>query len=443
MNIIYEGHNDKKESSPTLNFDKYKSEESISSSKENNHLSERPMNFNSVENTNQSKKDQLNISVDESSCGQTYKDLLNNLNICNKEYQTNDVYSCMEPILFDKYKSNTTVLVTGATGFIAAHIVERLLLRGYKVRATTRSKNGPNCIQLLNLPYASENLMLIEADLLDCNSWEEIVKGCNIVIHCASPYKMDCKDPYEIINPAVLGTKNVINACCTCEDVHTVIVTSSIAAVVGSYKDGKVYSEIDWNDDCDPKLHPYLFSKVEAEKIANRVIDERRPSLNLLVVNPGMVIGPSYRDDINQSVQWIYDMITGKMPLTIDLQSGWVDVRDVAEIHIRLLESENVSGRYICIEGMYTLNEISKIIRSQSPHLNSPTHNLPSFVAKLILPMFTSKNVREFLKSSLGKRILISNGRIHSQFPSYKFLPMSESLRDTCTDLVNKFGTKR
>ncbi|KAH7649763.1 cinnamyl-alcohol dehydrogenase [Cryptosporidium bovis] len=432
MNTISHKQSDKDENLySSVNLGRYKSEESILSSKDNHHLSGRHTNYYDCHN------------VDRNNGTQIYKYLVNNSDLGTQEYQTNEIYSCMEPILFDKNKNHITVLVTGATGFIAAHIVERLLLRGYKVRATTRTKSSPNCVQLLNFPYASENLMLIEADILDCDSWESIVKGCNIVIHCASPYKMDCNDPYEIINPAVLGTKNVISACCMCEDVQTVVVTSSIAAIVGSYIDGKVYSEIDWNNDCDPKLQPYLFSKVEAEKIANRVIDERKPSLNLLVVNPGMVIGPSYRDDINQSVQWIYDMITGKIPLTIDLQSGWVDVRDVAEIHIRLFESENVSGRYICIEGMYTLNEISKIIRTQSPHLNSPTRNLPSFIAKLILPMFTSKNVREFLKSSLGKRILISKGRVHSQFPSYKFLPISESLRDTCTDLINRFGVKK
>ncbi|KAF7457243.1 cinnamyl-alcohol dehydrogenase-like nucleoside diphosphate sugar epimerase [Cryptosporidium felis] len=352
---------------------------------------------------------------------------------------TQVVYSCMEPIIFNRDNINTTVLVTGATGFIASHIVERLLLRGFKVRATTRSKNSENCNTLFNFPFAVENLELLEADLLDNSCWENLVKGCKIVIHCASPYRMDCKDPYEIINPATIGTKNVLHACCMCEDVNTVVLTSSIAAVVGAYKNGKVYSEVDWNDDSDPQLHPYLFSKVEAEKIAFRIIDECRPSLRLIVVNPGMVIGPSYRNDINQSVQWIYDMITGKMRMAIDLQSGWVDVRDVAEIHIRLFESKGASGRFICVEGMYTFLDISRTIKQTLPHLSPPNHLLPSFLARFVLPIFASRNAREFLKMSLGKRILLSNGRILSYFPSYKFLSISESIRDTCSDLSSKF----
>lgn len=348
-----------------------------------------------------------------------------------------EFYSCMEPIIYDK-SNDVTVLVTGATGFIASHIVERLLLRGYKVRATTRSKNGPNTDPLFNFHFANENLTLYEADLLDSECWKELVKGCRAVFHCASPYKMDCKDPYEIINPAIIGTKNVIHACCMCDDVKTVVLTSSIAAVVGAYKDGKVYSEIDWNDDCDPYIHPYFYSKVEAEKIAYKVVDECRRSLNLIVINPGMVIGPSYRNEINQSVQWIYNMITGRMPMTVDLQTGWVDVRDVAEIHIRLLESGDASGRFICIEGMHTFLDISRMIKHAFPQLSPPNHSLPSFIAKIILPLFTSKNERDYLKTSLGKRILISNGRVLSHFSDYKFLPTFESVKDTCNYLLNK-----
>ncbi|KAK9172498.1 NAD dependent epimerase/dehydratase family protein [Cryptosporidium meleagridis] len=354
-----------------------------------------------------------------------------------------EIYSCMEPLVYDKNNNSTTVLVTGATGFIASHIVERLLLRGYKVRATTRSKSNQNSDSLLNFHFADQNLMLYEADLLNSECWKELVKGCRIVIHCASPYKMDCKDPYEIIDPAIIGTKNVIHACCMCDDVKTVVLTSSIAAVVGAYKDGKVYSEIDWNEDCNPLIHPYLYSKVEAEKIAYKVVDECRKSLNLIVVNPGMVIGPSYRSDVNQSVQWVYNMITGRMPLAVDLQTGWVDVRDVAEVHIRLFESGKSSGRFICIEGMYTFLDISKMIKHTSPQLNPPNHSLPNFIAKIILPLFASKNEKDFLKTSLGKRILLSNGRLLSQLPNYKFLPAFESVKDTCNDLTNKFNIKK
>ncbi|OII71330.1 cinnamyl-alcohol dehydrogenase-like nucleoside diphosphate sugar epimerase [Cryptosporidium ubiquitum] len=354
-----------------------------------------------------------------------------------------EVYSCMEPVIYDKNNNNITVLVTGATGFIASHVVERLLLRGYKVRATTRSKNNQNSDILLDFHFANENLTLCEAELLNSECWKELVKGCNIVIHCASPYKMDCSDPYEIINPAIIGTKNVIHACCMCDDVKTVVLTSSIAAVVGAYKDGKVYSEIDWNDDCDPLIHPYLYSKVEAEKIAYKVVDECRKSLNLIVVNPGMVIGPSYRNEINQSVQWIYNMITGRMPLTVDLQTGWVDVRDVAEIHIRLFESGDFSGRFICIEGMYTFLDVSRMIKHTSPQFNPPNHCLPTLIAKMVLPLFASKNERDFLKISLGKRILLSNGRLLSHFPNYRFLPTFESVKDTCNDLSNKFDIKK
>ncbi|EEA05005.1 NAD dependent epimerase/dehydratase family protein [Cryptosporidium muris RN66] len=356
--------------------------------------------------------------------------------VLNLEY----LASYHKPIEFNYENNNVEILVTGATGFIASHIVERLLLRGYKVRGTIRSLESSTYNYLEALPYAKQNLRLVEANLLNSSIWNEVIKDCQVVIHCASPYSMDFNDPYvDIINPAVEGTKNVIDACCLCNDVKTVVLTSSIAAIVGDYENGKVYSEADWNEVSNPLIEPYLYSKTAAERLAHRTIDEQRPDLNLIVVNVGMTIGPSFRTDINQSVQWIYDMISGGIPTLVDFQTGWIDVRDVAEIHIRLFETKESHGRYICVQGMHTLQDIARIIKVTKPHLKTPSIVIPTFLAKLFISLFTSKSAACFLKKTMGKHILISNAKLVSHLSDYKFIPIEESLTDTCTDLQNKF----
>lgn len=189
------------------------------------------------------------------------------------------------------------ILVTGASGYIATHIVKKLLEKGYRVRGTVRSlrdekKVGP----LRQLAQNSRfELELVEADLMNEDSWSNAVKGCTYVLHTASPFPL--KQPSnedELIRPAVNGTLFVFRACVQeGSRVKRVVLTSSIAAIAGNtYKNGYTYSEKDWPD--VQGLEPYLKSKTLAEKAAWDFVRDREknglPCFELSVINPGLVM---------------------------------------------------------------------------------------------------------------------------------------------------------
>jgi len=147
-------------------------------------------------------------------------------------------------------KTEKPVCVTGASGFIAAHVVKQLLEKGYKVKGTVRNlKNRSKYSYLDNLPGAGDRLELVEAELLKEGSFEEAVKGCAYVIHTASPYKIDVKNPQtDLVDPAVKGTLNVLRSCKNISSVKRVVLTSSFAAISDETEKNKVLSEGDWNE---------------------------------------------------------------------------------------------------------------------------------------------------------------------------------------------------
>ena len=192
------------------------------------------------------------------------------------------------------------VLVTGASGYIATHIVKLLLEKGYRVRGTVRSlkdekKVGPLKRLAVN---AKHPLELVEADLTSEKGWAEAVKDCDYVMHTASPVPTKIpKDENETIRPAVDGVLNVFRAC-TLESskVKRVVLTSSIAAVVGENYESRVYTERDFGD---PEIsHGYVKSKILSETAAWKFVTERRAKglkcFELSVINPGLVVVSSW-----------------------------------------------------------------------------------------------------------------------------------------------------
>ncbi len=145
--------------------------------------------------------------------------------------------------------TNTPILVTGATGFVAAEIVKQLLEANYRVRGTTRNvANAEAEGSLTELPGASERLELAEADLLDEDAYDEAVVGCEYVMHVASPYVLDVEDPQrDLLDPAVKGTLSVFESAVRAGGVKRIVLTSSFAAISGGTRDGS-WSEADWNN---------------------------------------------------------------------------------------------------------------------------------------------------------------------------------------------------
>lgn len=185
---------------------------------------------------------------------------------------------------------------------------------------------------------------------MEPGSFDEALIGCVAAIHCASPYVLDAGSDAmaEIVNPAVDGTKNFLAAVASAGGVAKVVITSSIVAMSDhGHGADTLVTEDDWNTTSSASFLPYHYSKVLAERAAWDWA-EKNPATEVVVINPFFVIGPSMVKSVNASVQMIKDMIDGKFPGILDLNFFYVDVRDVAQAHIKALESDNAKGRYIC-----------------------------------------------------------------------------------------------
>jgi len=250
--------------------------------------------------------------------------------------------------------SEKLVCVTGASGFIASHLVKVLLDRGYRVRATVRDKNNTEKNKhLTSLPGANERLHLYSADLLHDGVFDEVVDGVECVFHTASPFFINYSTnaEKELLEPAEKGTSNVLNSVNRAASVKRVVLTSSMASVL--YNFGKrpadhVYTEQDWSDDkaMREKASWYPLSKTLAERKAWEVASQQN-RWSLVVINPTLVVGPLLQKSLNTSSEIILDYLNGKKQKISTGSLGLVDVRDVALAHVLAFENPQASGRYV------------------------------------------------------------------------------------------------
>ncbi|KAK4735676.1 hypothetical protein R3W88_009937 [Solanum pinnatisectum] len=268
-------------------------------------------------------------------------------------------------------ESGKVVCVTGAGGFIASWLVKLLLEKGYTVRGTVRNPDDPKNGHLKELEGAKERLILLRADLLDYQSLREAIYGCDGVFHTASPVT---DDPEQMVEPAVIGTKNVITAAAEAK-VGRVVFTSSIGTV---YMDpnrapDKVVDETCWSDldFCKNTKNWYCYGKTVAEKTA---WDEaREKGVDLVVINPVLVLGPLLQPTVNASVLHILKYLTGSAKTYANSIQAYVHVKDVALAHILLYEAPSASGRYICAESVLHRGDVVEILAKFFPEYPIPT----------------------------------------------------------------------
>ncbi|KAL6334816.1 hypothetical protein AAG906_021784 [Vitis piasezkii] len=260
--------------------------------------------------------------------------------------------------------SGQIVCVTGAGGFIASWIVKLLLERGYTVKGTVRNPDDPKNSHLRELEGAKERLILCKADLMDYESLKEAINGCHGVFHTASPVT---DDPEEMVEPAVNGTKNVIIAAAEAK-VRRVVFTSSIGAV---YMDpnrspDQVVDESCWSDleFCKNTKNWYCYGKAVAEQAAWEVAKEKE--VDLVVVNPVLVLGPLLQSTVNASIIHILKYLTGS-----------AKTYDVALAHILVFEAPSASGRYLCAESMLHRGDVVEILAKFFPEYPIPTKAKP------------------------------------------------------------------
>ncbi|CDZ96967.1 d-lactaldehyde dehydrogenase [Phaffia rhodozyma] len=276
------------------------------------------------------------------------------------------------------------VLVSGASGFIAVHVVDELLKDGFEVVGTVRSAAKGDYLKDLfkGKPFS----YVIVEDIGKDGAFDEAVKGVQGVAHTASPFHLKADDPEELIRPAVDGTIGILKSITkNGSDVKRVVVTSSVAAVAGDKTAPYTYTEDDWNDvsikiveekgkDADGG-HKYRASKTLAEKAAWDYSKENNVSYGLSTINPPFVFGPILHqvdkpESLNTSVANFYGILKGSKKEE-DLPGpfgNWIDVREVALAHVKALTvPEAVGERFIISAGPFCIQDLTESILSIAP----------------------------------------------------------------------------
>jgi nucleoside-diphosphate-sugar epimerase len=278
------------------------------------------------------------------------------------------------------------VLVTGASGFIGAHCIKRLHEDGHRVRGTVRSLSREAEVREM---AGDGPLDLVTADLTADDGWAEAVAGCEYVLHVASPFPLaQPKHEDDLIVPARDGALRVLRAARDA-GVKRVVMTSSFAAIgYGHGHPGSAtYDETSWTDVDGPDVSAYAKSKTIAERAAWDFIAADGGSLELAVVNPVAVLGPLLGPDASTSIELVKRLMDGSMPGTPKVGFGLVDVRDVADLHVRAMTAPAAAGeRFLAIgEDFRWVSEMSAWLRDALPDRAKkiPKRELPNVLVRV------------------------------------------------------------
>ena len=278
------------------------------------------------------------------------------------------------------------VLVTGGSGYIALHCIAELLKNGFYVRTSLRTidrkKEVVNSLQKVVNP--KDMLEFCILDLMEDKGWDKAVQGCTYVMHIASPVLSKGDDENkELIQPAVQGISRAIHSSVK-HKVKRFIMTSSVAAICQGHEK-KNYDENDWTDLNSNTITNYDISKTKAERYLWSFIKDlnNNEKIEVCTINPSFVVGPSLSNDIGSSNIVIKILLNSLMPFIPRLNLGFVDVRDVAKMHIKAMLSENAAGkRFILNERTMWLSDLSKLLNQNG--FKAPKYIAPNIFIKLL-----------------------------------------------------------
>ncbi|QLL23990.1 dihydrokaempferol 4-reductase [Actinobacteria bacterium IMCC25003] len=338
----------------------------------------------------------------------------------------------------------TTVLLTGASGYIGKHITLQLLNQGYFVRASVRSSKKSSEVtnavrpHLLDTSNLDARLTFVELDLEEDAGWDAALRGVDVLMHTASPFPIASpKDENDLIRPAVEGTLRALKAA-KAAGVHRVILTSSNAAVYGCDlpANKSEYDESMWTD----VNHPigrvaYTKSKTLAERAAWDFVKTQAPEIALTTINPVLVLGAPLDDNFGSSISVVERILKGKDPMLPDLRFPIVDVRDVARMHVDSIKNETTKGeRILASSETYSFVEIAKYLKSIYPKSKVKTAQAPSALIKLV-SLFDGE-IKAVLPL-LGKPMLTSGEKAKKLF-GMKFIPVEVSVRESADYLIKR-----
>uniref|UniRef100_A0A0N5D0L4 Epimerase domain-containing protein n=1 Tax=Thelazia callipaeda TaxID=103827 RepID=A0A0N5D0L4_THECL len=304
-------------------------------------------------------------------------------------------------------------LVTGATGYIGIHCVDQLIKENYIVRGTVRDLNNSLKIDpLKQLEGSKERLELVQADLQSDEGWSQAMTNCTYVLHVASPFPMVTDK--SIITIAVNGTLRVLRAAAKSSTVKKVVITSSASSISeGHANASRTFSEADWTNLNSKKTNNYAKSKTLAEKAAWEFVDKEKVKFKLTVINPSFVLGPLLHNVQGTSIQLMRRFLSNEIPAVPAVQFGLVDVRDVAQAHIRAMREARSDGLRILVTSQtsYSFLQIASILRKE---FSSQGYTFPKLTVPyplVWLYSFFNQETEEQVLPRIGDKPCFDNSR--------------------------------
>ena len=337
------------------------------------------------------------------------------------------------------------VMVTGATGYVAGWIVKGLLEAGCTVHAPVRNPDQVGKVKhLTDIADASQGeIRFFKADLMKDGSYDEPMKGCGVVLHTASPFTIDVKDPQkELIDPAVNGTKNVLEAANRTETVTRVVLTSSCAAIYGDNADvakapGGRLDESVWNTSSSLAHNAYSYSKTLAEKAAWK-ISEAQDRWSLVVINPSLVIGPALQSrPTSESFSLVRQMGDGTMRMGAPRWGfGVVDVRDLARAHIAAAFTPNANGRNIVSGHETDLFAMSQELKTRFGQYPLPRGAAPKWLVWLTAPFMAGGMTRAIVSKNIDVPWRADNSKAKREL-GVTYRPLKNSMEDMFQQMID------
>ena len=328
------------------------------------------------------------------------------------------------------------VLLTGISGYIANHCAVELLKNGYAVRGSLRnmSKSEEVIKAIKNEVDPMDDLEFCKLDLLIDDGWDEAMNGCEYVLHVASPYiTTEPKDPNTLIRPAIEGTQRALKAAKK-SGVKRIVITSSVVSMLGDADKSININQNTWSNVDARNLSSYAKSKTLAEKSAWEFIESQEdPKLELTVINPGPVFGPSLNGNTDgESMKMFKEMLDGKMPMLPQTSINMSDVRDIAKIHVLALENPNANGRRFIVttEIPYKFKDIAQILKDNG-YKKVSTKEAPNFFLN-----FMSYFVRDIrgMRAFIGKTYTADVSATKKVF-NWQPISLEKTILDTAKSL--------
>lgn len=333
-----------------------------------------------------------------------------------------------------------TVLVTGATGYIAKHLVLQLLNAGYHVVGSARTLSRETEMHAALRPHLDDEgslsrLRMVELDLSRDDGWDAAMDGVDVLMHTASPFPMSQpKDENELIRPAVDGALRAVKAAKAAGITRVIMTSSTVSVMTGDLQSSRsAFTEDDWSDVSHPAATPYTKSKTLAERAVWDWQASDAPEMQITMINPGFVQGAPLDENFGTSIALVKRLLKGQDPLVPDISFVTVDVRDIARMHILAMENDaSINNRYLGVERLLTFQDMALALKSEFPDRKIATRVAPNFMMRLLA--FFDSSVSTILPF-LGKRDLASNEKARREL-GITFRDTRQSVKEAGAYLV-------